>query len=466
VPIVETRTPTYAILYLLGAGLGWAGCASGAGSVVPVGPDARPDASPNAARDGGVADASEAGAGPYGSTDASDDRDAGGPDAGGSDAGASDGGRSCDVTIEGLRAGATGRLCRALVTYRYSRGFFLQARPDGPAIQVFEGFDWTPDVNVGDRIAMEVTSVGSFRGTAQVEDHGPIAVQGRDESVEPYHWPLPAALAERWESHLVELTGAEVAAIDGADVQLRAPSDVTVALRVSSEAEGVDLCEGAIVDLVAPVTEFDEAYRLHVFRAEDFDRIDEEACPPAPRAPEPGEVLINELLADPPPASAGDANCDGTRDANDDEFIELVSLTGDRIALGNVEIRDATGLRHAFADDAVLEPGAVSVVFGGGGLACDWPAGVTVITASGGLLGLNNAGDTVQLVRVDGTSSTMLLSMQYGEEADTDQSLTLAPDLDDEAQAPEMVDGFEGHGAASPDGSLFSPGRRLDGSAF
>lgn len=36
-------------------------------------------------------------------------------------------------------------------------------------------------------------------------------------------------------------------------------------------------------------------------------------------------LIINELLIDPPPGLAGDANGDGVRNGGQDEFIELVN---------------------------------------------------------------------------------------------------------------------------------------------
>ncbi|MGH8527175.1 MAG: lamin tail domain-containing protein, partial [Gammaproteobacteria bacterium] len=84
-------------------------------------------------------------------------------------------------------------------------------------------------------------------------------------------------------------------------------------------------------------------------------------------------VLINEVLADPPDGIAGDANHDGVRDGTHDEFVELVNGTAsDVIGLGGWTIRTrATGsttetTRFTFALGTSLPAGEAIVVFGGG----------------------------------------------------------------------------------------------------
>src|SRR5205085_788389 len=46
------------------------------------------------------------------------------------------------------------------------------------------------------------------------------------------------------------------------------------------------------------------------------------------------EIVINEILADPPDGLAGDANHDGVRDTSADEFVELVNSTTRDLDLG------------------------------------------------------------------------------------------------------------------------------------
>jgi hypothetical protein len=84
-------------------------------------------------------------------------------------------------------------------------------------------------------------------------------------------------------------------------------------------------------------------------------------------------VVINEVLADPPDGITGDANHDGVRDSTQDEFVELVNGTpNELISLSGWTIRTrATGssnetTRFTFASGTSLPAGEAIVVFGGG----------------------------------------------------------------------------------------------------
>jgi hypothetical protein len=153
--------------------------------------------------------------------------------------------------------------------------------------------------------------------------------------------------------------------------------------------------------------------------------------PPMPVAPHPGDLVLNEIHAD-PHLTQGDANGDGVVSSDGDEFVELVNVTARPLALGGVTISDGLSARYTFPDAEVLASGCAVVVFGG--------------------LVLNNAGDTVSI----GLGDTTLTSVTYGPEGGQDQSLTRAPDL---------TGGFVLHFTANPD-ARFSPGRKTDGSAF
>jgi hypothetical protein len=133
-------------------------------------------------------------------------------------------------------------------------------------------------------------------------------------------------------------------------------------------------------------------------------------------------VTLNELLADPPAGLDGDANGDGVRDTEDDEFVEVVNHSAGPVDLTGWEIRDATGARHVFAAGPVLQAGEMFVVFGGG-----TPSGIpsgTAVASTGGL-SLNNTADSVQLVGADGVIRD---AHSYGSEANADQSLIRVPD--------------------------------------
>ncbi|HIQ04221.1 MAG TPA: DUF11 domain-containing protein [Anaerolineae bacterium] len=168
----------------------------------------------------------------------------------------------------------------------------------------------------------------------------------------------------------------------------------------------------------------------------------------------PGDVVINEILADPASGSAGDANCDGTRDGVQDEFVELVNVTGGDIDLSNWTLSDAAMMRHTFAAGTTLPAYSAIVVYGGGTPSCDYH-GAQAVTSSTGGLGLSNSGDTVTLKDDGGTT---IDDHTYGSEGGQNQSITRDPDL---------TGAFVLHSTASGSGgALFSPGTRVDGTPF
>ncbi|MBA2321102.1 MAG: lamin tail domain-containing protein [Deltaproteobacteria bacterium] len=172
-------------------------------------------------------------------------------------------------------------------------------------------------------------------------------------------------------------------------------------------------------------------------------------------------LVINEVLAD---AAVADANCDGTIESVDDEFVEIVNAGGIPIDLSGAELIDLTGTRHLFPAGSILEPLGAVVVFGGGTPTFDgsnpaaWcaalPAGVVTQTASTGATGFNNDGDTLTLV---GPSGTVLGAVVYGPEGDGAVSLNLDPELDPAGR-------WVLHDTLSS--ADWSPGRRATGEAF
>lgn len=152
-------------------------------------------------------------------------------------------------------------------------------------------------------------------------------------------------------------------------------------------------------------------------------------------------VKINEILADPPAALEGDANRDGTRDATDDEFIELLNCGTSAVDISGWALRDASSIRHVFDGGIILTPGEFVTVFGGGN-----PTGFSggVYTSSTGNLGLSNAGDEVSLLDA---GARLIDFHSYASEGGRDQSMVRYPDCDDHWTLPS------GYGYALP----FSP---------
>ena len=169
-------------------------------------------------------------------------------------------------------------------------------------------------------------------------------------------------------------------------------------------------------------------------------------------APEEPRVMFNEVLADPPPGALGDANGDGVRDAVADEFVELYNPGGETVDLSGWSLSDSVTRRFTFGVGAMLPPGGVAVVFGGGQpqLATESDF-VRAYTSEDGL-GLNNTGDALVLRTAEGRIAD---GMTYGHEGGQDRSLVRAVDGDRES-------GFVVHPGAAP----FSPGTTSDGQPF
>lgn len=184
-----------------------------------------------------------------------------------------------------------------------------------------------------------------------------------------------------------------------------------------------------------------------------------------------GDILINEVLADPPGAAPtdfiGDANHDGVRSSTDDEFVELVNSTEHDIDISGYQLlarssgSETDALRHTFAAGTILAAGTSVVVFGGGAPNPTDPvfAGALVLKASTGGLSLSNTGGIVTLRERSGAFANIF---EYGGatglSGGSNQSLTRSPDI---------AGAFTGHAtASSAAGRLLSPGTRVDGAPF
>ena len=184
-----------------------------------------------------------------------------------------------------------------------------------------------------------------------------------------------------------------------------------------------------------------------------------------------GDILINEVLADPPgsaPADLiGDANHDGVRSSSDDEFVELVNSTSHDIDISGYQLLARSSgaasdtLRHTFAAGTILAARTAVVIFGGGS---PNPSdivfgGALVMKASTIGFSLSNTGGIVTLRDSSGAVANIF---EYGGATGLSggsiQSLTRSPDINGT---------FIGHATAiGSGGRLFSPGTRADGTPF
>jgi hypothetical protein len=169
--------------------------------------------------------------------------------------------------------------------------------------------------------------------------------------------------------------------------------------------------------------------------------------------------IINEVSYDPASGIAGDANGDGTRDATDDEFVEFFN-SGAVLDISGYMVFDADALlngspRHTFPAGTIVPVNTAIVLFGGGIPTGSFGGSVTQ-TASGGTLNLSNAGDLITLQ--DAAGNTILTFDISPLSNNPDESYTRDPDL---------TGSFVQHSTIiATNGTLFSPGTKLDGTSF
>ena len=165
--------------------------------------------------------------------------------------------------------------------------------------------------------------------------------------------------------------------------------------------------------------------------------------------------IINELLYDPPNGNAGDANGDGTREPNEDEFIEFYN-SGLEIDLSGYTIFDASQLRHTFPSGSIIPANGVLVLFGGGSPTGNFGNSV-VQTASEGSINMSNAGD---LITMNDPQGNVFLTIDIEPLSNNpNESYTLNPDI--------FGTVLEQHSTIDASGgSLYSPGYKLDGTDF
>ena len=172
-------------------------------------------------------------------------------------------------------------------------------------------------------------------------------------------------------------------------------------------------------------------------------------------------LIINEVLYDPPAGDEGDANGDGTREAQEDEFIEFVNLGG-TLDISGYSVHDNAQERHVFPVGTIIPSGGVLVLFGGGN-----PTGAfgnaIVQTATGGILNMNNAGDFMTLYNNNGE---VVLTFDIEPLSNNpNESYTRYPDLNTEPDSDGNL--FYQHTSlADSGGTFFSPGTKIDGSNF
>ena len=170
-------------------------------------------------------------------------------------------------------------------------------------------------------------------------------------------------------------------------------------------------------------------------------------------------LVINEYLADPPPGLAGDANGDGTRDATQDEFVEVVNTSAAPLDISGFTIGDATAVRFTIPSGRVIPPGEAAVIFGGGnptGPFGNAGANGLVFALGGAGLSLNNGADSI--IVKDNFGAEAVRHDYPPPNSGIGQAITRSPDVSGNFVAHSSATGGAGR--------LFSPGARSSGIPF
>ena len=162
-----------------------------------------------------------------------------------------------------------------------------------------------------------------------------------------------------------------------------------------------------------------------------------------------GQVVLNEMLADP----AQDWDGDGNLHSRDDEWVEIFNA--------GTEMVDLTGYRLAGADTVwrfeftgFLAPGAHRVVYGSDSYAWEKATGNPAFG-----LRLSNSGSELQLWRLTHSDSVLVDAYAYlDHEADDDRSSGRMPDGDPEWHLFDGLNAYENDTPPLGTGCMPSPG--------
>lgn len=169
--------------------------------------------------------------------------------------------------------------------------------------------------------------------------------------------------------------------------------------------------------------------------------------------PDYPSLTINELHSKPDQTN-GDANNNGSVGTLSDEFLEIINTANTTISLDGWIISDNSEDRHIVESDTELLPGQPLLVFGQNSFVGDF-GGSIVQAASTNRLSLGDSGDKIS---IKSPANDVVTFLEYSGDVDN-ESITLNPDI--------TGDSLVAHSTAdTDDGSLFSPGTKLNGDSF
>jgi len=133
----------------------------------------------------------------------------------------------------------------------------------------------------------------------------------------------------------------------------------------------------------------------------------------------PGDLIFNEILADP----GEDANGDGVFSTGQDEFVEIYNTSSADIDVSGYSLEERAGLRFVFPPGTMIPANDLYVVFAGG-TPTNLPCATDIANVTP-FLSLNNAEDIVILKDASGNTVTQYAYFN----GPTDESMALSPDF-------------------------------------
>ena len=168
------------------------------------------------------------------------------------------------------------------VTYVRTIGYTLQAEAAGPAIFVYTGGE--PGVAVGNKITLQVTSLGEYRSLLQID--GSTVINNDDGAYDVLGnlgFDLGAddgtALTRDAVARLVTVSGALVMSGSGRNWVIQYGSNDIESSLYAYEGELAGLCAGAVVDITnAYIDSYDDVLSVKNYYAADFANLDSSGC--------------------------------------------------------------------------------------------------------------------------------------------------------------------------------------------
>lgn len=163
------------------------------------------------------------------------------------------------------------------------------------------------------------------------------------------------------------------------------------------------------------------------------------------------QLIINETLA----APTVDVNKDGVFKSDQDEFIEIVNVSGSILDISNLLISDNVKVRHTIPQGTVLQNFEPIVIFGGGTLT-NFSQTIKSQIASTGSLGINNTG--FEQLTISTSDGRIIDQISFDNNNLLGASLNRLPDL--------SFNNLVTHDKFLKSIGKYSPGTRIDGTPF